>query len=227
VFQGRLDSEWNSVQSELETLGFTDQMGGVNAGDRRALYYLVRTLAPSRVLEIGTHIGASTAHIALALRNGLNPNGQLTTVDIRDVNDGAKRPWEAFGSHHSPATVIEMLGYLDRVEFVVADSVVFLQNHSAQFDLIFLDGDHSAPTVYTEVPHALRALNREGLVLLHDFFPNGAPLWSDGDSIPGPALAIERLRSEGAELRVTPFGQLPWPTKLGSRVTSLALLSRS
>src|SRR2546430_6217516 len=35
---------------------------------RRAIYYLVRHLRPRSVLEIGTHLGASTVHIAAALR---------------------------------------------------------------------------------------------------------------------------------------------------------------
>jgi hypothetical protein len=44
--------------------------------------------------------------------------------------------------------------------------------------------------------------------------------------VPGPFQAIERLRAEGAPLKVLPLGALPWPTKLGSNMTSLALLCR-
>jgi hypothetical protein len=42
--------------------------------------------------------------------------------------------------------------------------------------------------------------------------------------IGGPFLAIERFKEEGAPLTVLPLGELPWPTKLGSNTTSLALL---
>ena len=65
--------------------------GGVNPGDRRALYYLVRGLGLKQVLEIGT-----------------------------------------------------FLTYLDECD--------------ESFDLIFLDGDHTAAMVYQEVPRALRRL---------------------------------------------------------------------
>ena len=37
-----------------------DDEGGVNPGDRRAIYSLIHYLKPISVLEIGTHIGAST-----------------------------------------------------------------------------------------------------------------------------------------------------------------------
>lgn len=93
-----------------------------------------------------------------------------------------------------------------------------------RFDLIFLDGGHEASTVYQEVPAALKLLNPGGLILLHDIYPDQRPLWSDGFVVPGPWLAIERFKKEGAKVTVKPLGALPWPTKLDSNVTSLACL---
>ena len=87
-----------------------------------------------------------------------------------------------------------------------------------------LDGDHAPSAVYQELPAALRVLQSDGVILLHDYFPALKPLWSDGAVIRGPWLAIERLRSEGAKIKAIPLGELPWHTKLGSRRTSLALV---
>jgi len=64
------------------------------------------------------------------------------------------------------------------------------------------------------------------MILLHDYFPEMKPLWSDGSVFPGPFLAVNRLVKEGADLVALPLGSLPWPTKLQSNVTSLALLLR-
>ena len=58
--------------------------GAVNPGDRRALYHLVGYFKPCRVLEIGTHVGASTVHIASALRRFVG-QGTLCTADIVDA----------------------------------------------------------------------------------------------------------------------------------------------
>jgi SAM-dependent methyltransferase len=106
------------------------------------------------------------------------------------------------------------------------DSMAYLDAHDERFDLIFPDGDHTAQNVYREIPRALQHLRLGGVVVMHDVFPGLRPLWRGGAVVPGPFLAVQRFRDEGAEIELLPLGALPWPTKLGSHVTSLALLSR-
>jgi predicted O-methyltransferase YrrM len=223
--------EWQAVEQQIAPLEISEPAGGVNPGDRRALYTLVRALRPRRVLEVGTHVGASTAAIALALRRlgatELSAAYRLSTVDICDVNDPETRPWLRFGSASSPADVVRRLGCADLVTFVAESSIDFLARQQQTFDLIFLDGDHSAHNVYREIPAAMQRLNRGGVIVLHDYYPQLRPLWSNGMVSPGPYLAIRRLRREGTPLRAVPLGRLPWPTKLGSHMTSLALLGRA
>jgi predicted O-methyltransferase YrrM len=222
----RLEPQWRTVEKQIARFAIPDGTGGMNLGDRRAVYHLVSALQPASVLEIGTHIGASTVHVAAALRDhGRQGQRRLVSVDIRDVNDPAAQPWRAYGAAHSPAEMVRALG-CDFVEFVARDSLAYLAARAERFDLIFLDGDHSARAVYREVPAALQRLAPGGVVLLHDYFPGMRPLWSDGAVIAGPWLAIERLRREGLPVIVEPLGELPWPTKQGSSTTSLALLLR-
>ena len=225
-----LTAEWPGVAEEIERFQITTTAGGVNAGDRRALYYLIRSFRPARVLEVGTHIGASTVHIAAALRANAAAGGpapDLTTVDILDVNDATTRPWLGYGSRHAPAEMIDRMGMTGRVQFVARSSLAFLADAGPSYDFIFLDGDHGAATVYRELPAALRRLAPGGLVLLHDYFPDGRPLWPGDAVIPGPWLGVERLRGEGAGLTVLPLGNLQWPTKQGLNVTSLAAVVRA
>jgi len=227
----RTDGEWDDVTPRMEALAIRDQAGAVNLGDRRAIYALVRHLRTTAVLEIGTHIGASTAHIAEALRVTSAEMGRpgefdLTTVDIVDVNDAATKPWVRSGSTHSPAELIRRLGCEPSVRFVARPSMEFMSDCTKRYGLIFLDGDHSAHAVYREIPAALKLLEEGGYILLHDYFPDLRPLWNGTPPIRGPWLATERLRREGAAIRVIPLGALPWPTKRGSTVTSLALLTK-
>jgi len=63
----RCEALWNSTPRELRALPIPHAAWGVNPGDRRALFHLVQGLRPSSVLEVGTHIGASTVHLAAAL----------------------------------------------------------------------------------------------------------------------------------------------------------------
>ncbi|MCK9488769.1 MAG: class I SAM-dependent methyltransferase [Xanthomonadales bacterium] len=212
----------------IDELRITALAGGVNRGDRRALFHLIAAFKPDEVLEIGTHIGASTVYLASALASrpgAAAPTGRLTTVDIIDVNDPAAKPWLRSGSPCSPRDLLARLELDWAVEFIAQPSLTYLSGAERKFDLIFLDGDHSAATVYQEVPKALRCLNPGGLILLHDYFPNGKPLWSNKLVRLGPWLALNRLAEEGCELRVVPFGELPWETKLGSSRSSLALIS--
>lgn len=209
-----LSDEWEKHRPALDGLGIPDGTGGVNPGDRRAIWYLTRSLGPMNVLEVGTHIGASTVHIASALRG---TTGRLTTVDITDVNAVIDPP---------PLSLVERIGCRRYVEFIQSPSLAYLKSTRRQYDLIFLDGDHREKTVYQEIPAALDRLALGGIVLLHDYFPGLRPLWNNGAMIPGPYLAVERLAREGNKLAAVPLGSLPWPTKCGTSITSLAVLVR-
>jgi len=236
----RLTSFWKDPTSaafwlqdcpRVAQMNLPTMTGGVNPGDQRALYHLVMALRPRRILEIGTHIGCSTLHIALAL-NRLRQShpsdmsaARLLSADIRDVNDPVAQPWKAYGSASAPRAMIERVGCGDLVRFEVADSLHFLRQESDQFDFIFLDGHHDAERVYQEIPLALKRLAPGGFILLHDYFPAGRPLWSNGVVLHGPQLAVSRFTRERAGFHVLPLGGLPWATKFNSNVTSLALMT--
>lgn len=221
-------SAWEKAEPLIRKFGVPDGTGGVNPGDRRALFYLVSHFQPGRMLEVGTHIGASTMHAASAISTfGSSEGGdeeKLITVDIGDVNDPVSKPWLQYGTRYSPAELIKELGLSKLVRFVKSPSLDFMEKCEQRFDFIFLDGDHAAKTVYREVSAALKLLNPGGVILLHDYFNDLKPLWSNNILLAGPYLGVRRIREEGVPVRVIPLGQLPWPTKLGSNVTSLALL---
>lgn len=225
------DAEWAALVSMIDPSRFEDRFGAVNPGDQRALYYIARALQPKSILEVGTHVGASTGMLALALRHNSaklpGPAPRLVTVDILDVNDPVQGSWIRVGCKQSPRDYMRALGCDDLVTFIASRSVNYLKSSREKFDLIFLDGDHTATTVYTEIPGALSLLNPGGVILLHDYFPDARPLWSDGEVIPGPELAVLRLRSEGVPVMVKPLAALPWPTKKSTHISSLAVLCRA
>ena len=217
------EQEWPSIQHRIDAITQIEEgrTGGVNPGDRRALYYLTRWLQPSAVLEIGTHVGASTLHIAAALQQ--QQTASLTTVDIDDVN-ATNSYWSKAGLSKCPSDALAELGV--RVNFMQADSVRFLKSVHDKFDLIFLDGDHSVRQVQAEIPLALKRLRDEGLILLHDYFPDGAQYWPEEPPIEGPYAAVRLLQRKGMRATAIPLGELPWPTKRGTNLTSLAVLVR-
>lgn len=231
----RLDgikSKWKETNKRItEASEIPDGTGGVNPGDRRAIYYLISRFHPESTLEIGTHVGSSTTYIATALLGNNNSDKkrspQLVSVDINDVNDPVLKPWFKYGTKYSPVEMIKKMKCGHLVSFIKSRSLEYLSNCQNKYDFIFLDGDHSAKTVYQEIPAALRLLNKEGVILLHDYFPNLKPLWTNGKLVSGPYLATERLKFEKANIEVLPLGELPWPTKLKSHFSSLALVVRN
>lgn len=218
------EAGWAADHGAIAALfGGDDRFGGINPGDRRALYCLIRALRPQSVLEVGTHIGASTLYIARALQS--NGGGKVTTVDILDVN-APNGPWQKVGQDMPPRGFAEKLGCSDHIDFMAQDSIQFMERTDKKFDFIFLDGDHGARTVYKEVSAALRVLAPGGVILLHDFYPEGKALFPDDNIIRGPFRALTRIRRENPQIAVTPLGDLPWETKQGVKTTSLALLNR-
>ncbi|MHA4843654.1 class I SAM-dependent methyltransferase [Flavitalea antarctica] len=218
------ETEWIKSTELIKKLELPEMQGGVNPGDQRAIFYLINAIRPNNVLEIGTHIGCSTVHIALALMK--NINSHLTTVDLIDVNDPVIKHWQGFNCKYAPCQLIEMVGALTKVSFVKDNSIHFLKNCRQKFDFVFLDGSHIAKTIFKEIPLVMGVLNDNGVVLLHDYFPHNKPIWQDKPTIPGPYLAIRKIVSKQKDIAVLPLGELPWKTKINSHSTSLAVLTK-
>lgn len=221
-----ISASWELDGRVIKNLyGNEDRMGGVNPGDGRALYYLIMALKPKNVLEVGTHIGASSLHIARALKR-LNQGGKIISIDIVDVNDSQRGAWKELDLPKSPRELARDLECLDYLEFHTGACLDLMRGNSERYDCIFLDGDHRARAVYQEVSEALSILATDGVILLHDYYPGAKSLYPDNATIGGPFYALKRIKKENPSIDVLPLGNLPWPTKQGTNATSLALVAR-
>jgi predicted O-methyltransferase YrrM len=207
-----LASAFASLEAQVVAVGFAALREATPLSDCRALFQITAALAPARALEIGTHIGASTLHIAAGLRQ--SGGGRLTTVDIADV-DAPDGPWSRVGACAPPSVVLARLGLADRVTFVQSRSGRFLAGASEQYDLVFIDGSHSEVPAYLDIRNALGRLAPGGLILLHDYHGEGA-------GNPGVRRAVDRLCRDAPFLDVLPLGALPWAAS-----TSLAAIVRA
>ena len=159
----------------------------------------------------------------LAARHGVGET-HITTVDLRDVNDDVEKPWVAYKAKQSPRQMFASLNAPDAVRFAIGNSLDVLKELEGPFNFVFLDGSHERDVVAGELRLVLPKLAPDGLILLHDFFPNAQPIWEGQFHCDGPYAAVEDLRAEGAAIKALPLGDLPWPTKLGGNKTSLALV---
>lgn len=116
----------------------------LNIGDVRLLYRLARELKPGcKILEVGTNAGRSTKAMSAAA-----PECVIMTVDIANL-------WR---------------GYMpDNVIRIVESSSTFAEKCTAEFDLIFIDGDHSQFNVQLDIAAWLPKLRPGGIVVFHDY----------------------------------------------------------
>ena len=206
--------EWAAAQRIIqETCAGVWGAHAIDEESRRALYILVRRARPRNALELGTNGGASTAHMAMALKAGGAAAGaaRLVTVDLWDVNREGSVEARHYGVSVAPAALLARLGCAELVEFVVAHSTEYLSGREAAYDFILLDHAPAADIAYRDIAAALRALRPGGQLWLHPLPVAGQALY------PGFALALRRLQREGAVLV-----SLPWPAPGGSTLVGLA-----
>lgn len=113
----------------------------------RVLSLLSKLLRPLYILEIGTYTGYS----AICLAEGLQPNGELHTIDVNE--ELASFQQEYFEKSGFGKQIIQHLGD--------AKKIIPLLNFT--FDLVFIDADKENYSNYFEL--VLPKMNKGGLIL--------------------------------------------------------------
>lgn len=115
----------------------------------RILSMLAKLIQPKNILEIGTYTGYS----ALCLLEGMNPKGELHTIDINEELHSLQRKY--FNKSGRGAQIIQHTG----------DASVIIPTLALSFDLVFIDADKKNYPKYLEL--ILPKLN-SGAVILSD-----------------------------------------------------------
>ena len=115
----------------------------------RVLSMLSKLIRPKNILEIGTYTGYS----ALCLAEGLQPNGQLHTIDNNEELHDLQRSY--FDASNYGKQIIQHTG----------DALDIIPTLSQDFDLVFIDADKSNYPNYLEL---LLPKLQSGAVILSD-----------------------------------------------------------
>ena len=108
---------------------------------------IIKMAKYSTVLEVGVFEGETAQHLIQAI-----PKGGLY-VGI-DINDYLNHDLNSFGAE---------------VEFILGESIEVMQGMDPeQFDLIFVDGDHSWANILPEFKEAERIIKPGGIMAYHD-----------------------------------------------------------
>lgn len=148
---------------------------------------LQRLAAGKDVLEVGSAYGYSTVALALVAK----------AVDAVD-------PHLTHGSHRHLVANLAGNGLRDKVRIHVGMSqevLPRLYGQGRRFDLVWIDGDHTAPVVAHDVQWALELLRPGGIIACHDH----------GEvTCPGVAVALDAWRPYDYKVdTLAVYGRMP------------------
>jgi predicted O-methyltransferase YrrM len=116
------------------------------------LYSIVFSKKPLNILEIGRFEGSSTLVLAGALAD--NGIGQLYSIDIQDL------------------LTSEIKNVVSNNTILITDDSRNLtsnqQLRDLNFQIFFIDGDHSTNMVINDISHCLNLSDTESIILCHD-----------------------------------------------------------
>jgi predicted O-methyltransferase YrrM len=161
---------------------------------------IIEKKQPDSILEIGTFIGLSTGVLALASAPTstlvcVDPNlpvdifsRKFNYLESRGCLEFVRAMIGHFGIHQK---VILLNGYFSctsssyqerfiafggDAELIESKNVDIVGERAGEYrpyDLVFVDGDHSAESVYSDLSLVYRYLSEDGIIILHDLDPRG------------------------------------------------------
>ena len=146
---------------------------------------------PIHALEIGSYEGLSACWM---LDNVLrHPESRLVFID-NFVGIGAHNPNDPQGLSVRERCIRNLNEYGERVKLIEGDSKAVLKQMDPRelFDVIYIDGDHSAQATLTDSVFAFQHLKHGGLMIFDDY------LWMDREPRRwwGPKEGIDDMLEE-------------------------------
>ena len=122
------------------------------------LEFISYLLQPKYILEIGTFTGFS----AICLAKGLQPGGELHTIELRE--EDANTAWKN----------ILIAGMSDKIHLHTGDARELIKELNFKWDLVFIDADKTSYITYYE--EALQRLSDRGFILADNVLFHGQVL---------------------------------------------------
>jgi predicted O-methyltransferase YrrM len=142
---------------------------------------LVRKFQPKRIFEIGTFMGKTTYHLAA----NSSDDARIFTLDLPETAFSqaiAEIPYDQEllreGKRQEVGYYYKRSPFRDKVTQLFADSAVFDETpYADSMDMVFVDADHSYPSVLGDTRKALRMIVKGApgkTVVWHDLRPHSS-----------------------------------------------------
>ena len=154
-------SALDEVLSEIEAYTLThhphaNMLSGHVQG--KVLELISKMIKPRNILEIGTFTGFS----ALCLAKGLQANGKLHTIELRETDA------------HTAKLFFEKAGMSDMITVHIGDALKILPTLTESWDLVFVDADKLNYINYYEL--TLPFVKKGGWLIADNVFFHGSVL---------------------------------------------------
>ena len=170
-----LGLDWNAAnQVVVELDGAVPAPGSHRSQHFEVFVALGMKFKPKRILEIGTGEATFAAFLSKAFPQ--------TTIESIDLPDDNKRFWNAIDSQkviaademQSDSVRLskrnENLKKSPNVNFRELNSLALGRLDEAEFDLVWVDGDHTFPIVACDIANAVRLLKPNGTLVCDDVY---------------------------------------------------------
>jgi predicted O-methyltransferase YrrM len=168
------------------------------------LYGLVRTLAPSAIIEIGSAKGRSTCAMALACSQ--NAKGKVYAIDPHTPNYWSDRVRDSsYDFLLERLRAYRLEPWCEVIRKTSEEALV--DPPTVKADLVFIDGDHSYEGVKRDFELCKPLISEHGLVLFHDSaweYFRGHPQYREGLGVPKFLAELQAERYESVTLVTWP-----------------------
>jgi predicted O-methyltransferase YrrM len=149
-----------------------------------ALYSIVATIRPRRIIQTGTYVGGSTLAMALALRDS-GIDGRIDTIDPEPNCYGNLHDFDPVGIARTAVQQAGLSAYVrfhrgysvmawdkDRINITDApEGTLYNFVAAKETDLVIVDGDHTLNGTFWDMEIGARTLGPDGpgLLFVHDY----------------------------------------------------------
>jgi caffeoyl-CoA O-methyltransferase len=141
------------------------------------LKMISKMINPKNILEIGTYTGYS----ALALAEGLQKNGKLTTIEFNEEHESIALKY------------FEKAGFTDKIDLIIGNAIEVIPTLKQEWDLVFIDADKGNYSRYYDL--IIDSLPSGGWILADNVLWSGKVLLDDKD-LDNDTLAIKAFNKK-------------------------------
>ena len=154
IYEKNLGAPSRKLKSERTKISKIARVAGSSKSEAKALLKLSHYLQPKSILELGTSLGLGTA----ALASGVSTQATITSIEgDSEKSNYAREQFNQFNLSH--------------IKCINSTFKEALENlNKEQFDLIYIDGNHTYQATMNYFKWAIAHTHDEGVVIFDDIY---------------------------------------------------------